>query len=110
MSVSETVRPSVRYTAPIACSSKFTPSFRMTSFSQVCASNVGVAGQFRGGARKHDDSCFQDVATVCNGQGHGRVLLDEQDRRALAVDGIDGGEDLLDEHGRQAHAGLVQQE
>jgi hypothetical protein len=38
------------------------------------------------------------------------VLLDEQHRRALTVDGDDGVEDLLDETRGQSHRGLVEDE
>jgi hypothetical protein len=47
---------------------------------------------------------------VGDAQRHSGVLLDEQDRRPLTVDRADRVEDLLDQHGRQSHRRLVQQE
>ena len=43
-------------------------------------------------------------------QGLGGVLLDEQDRRALLVDLGDDREDLGDEHRREPHRRLVEQQ
>src|SRR5688500_3320554 len=113
MSVSDTVRPSVWYFAPILCCSKFTPSCMRGSlwlFAKVRPADFGVFRELGGCAFGHDGAGLQDVAAVGDGEGHGGVLLDEQDRGAEAVDVHDGVEDLLDEDRGQTHAGLVQQE
>src|SRR5262249_50477398 len=119
MSVSDTVRPSVRYVAPIACASKFSPSPIMSSstrrsrlglFSQIRAADVDVAGQLGGGPGERDRAGLEHVAAAGDAEGHGVVLLDEQDRGAPPVDVHDRLEDLLDYDRGQAHARLVEQE
>ena len=57
-----------------------------------------------------DTPGLDHVAPMRHAQCHPRVLLDEQDRRPLAVDVLDDAEDRLDEDRRQAHRGLVEQE
>src|SRR5262245_1495464 len=113
MSGSDTVRARVGWTVPTSCSSHVSPSIRMRrlrSFAEVGPTDVGVLGQRRGRSGQDDASGLQHVATVRDGERHGCVLLDQQDRRSLVVDVDNGREDLLDEHGGQAHAGLVKEE
>ncbi len=78
--------------------------------AEVRAAHLRVVGELRGRAAQHDGARLDDVAPLGDGQRHGGVLLHEQDRRALPVDVAHGVEDLLDEHGRQPHARLVEQE
>src|SRR4030095_7297341 len=116
MSVSDTVRASVRGTSPILCCSKVAPSLRLAApwtlrrLAEVRAANLGVLGELGGGARQHDAAGFQHVAPVGDAQRHRGVLLDQQDRGALAVDRADRVEDLLDQHRSQSHRGLIQQQ
>src|ERR1700758_3516298 len=43
-----------------------------------------IAPEFVGLAAEHDPSRFQDIAVIGNRQSHARVLLDKQDRGAVA--------------------------
>src|SRR5262245_60523003 len=58
----------------------------------------------------HDEAAdLQNIAVMCRFQRHFRVLLDQQDGRALLlVDALDDGEDLLHQDRRQAERRLVQ--
>ena len=67
--------------------------------SQVGALEILMAQQLGGRALEHDLPGRQDVAAVGDGQRHGRVLLDHQDRDAGGVDGLDDLEVLLDQRG-----------
>src|SRR6266436_3031011 len=84
MSVSDTVRPSVRYVAPTACASKFSPSPSISrgpprrSFSQIGPAHVDVSGQLGGGARQRDGSGFQHVAAAGDAERHARLVQQEQ--------------------------------
>src|SRR3954451_5368703 len=69
-----------------------------------------IVQQLRAGAGFDDPAGLQHVRPVRPGQCLLRVLLDQQDGRALLVDFHDDVEDLLDQHRRQAHRRLVQQE
>ena len=53
---------------------------------------------------------LQQVGVVGDAQRRQRVLLDDEHRRALLADGLDGVEDQVDEHRRQAHRRLVEQQ
>src|SRR4029079_7589718 len=57
---------------------------------------LGVVGE-------RDAAGLEDLAALGALQRHERVLLDEQDRRALLVDLLDDLEDLLDEDRREPH-------
>ena len=61
-------------------------------------------------ARDEHLADLEHVGPVGALQGLGGVLLDEQDRGALAVDLGDDVEDLGDQHRRQAHRRLVEEE
>src|SRR2546425_3252637 len=52
---------------------------------------------------------LQDVAAIRDGEGHGRVLLDEQDRGALLVDVADDLEDRLHQDRCEPHRRLVEE-
>src|SRR6266571_7618193 len=110
MSVSDTVRARVWYLAPIACSSKVAPWLRIRSLSQVGAAHFGVLRELVRGAFERDAPGLEHVTPVGDAERHRRVLLHQEDGRALPVDVADRREDLLDEHGRQAHARLVEQQ
>ena len=73
---------------------------RTCSFSRSAFAVVG----------ERDRAGLEHVASVGDVEGHQRVLLDEQDRRALLVDLDDDLEDLLDEDRGQPHRRLVEQQ
>ena len=57
-----------------------------------------------------DAADLQQIGAVNHLQHLPHVLLDDQHRVALAADAADQLEDLRDDHGRQAHRGLIQQD
>ena len=57
-----------------------------------------------------DPAVLEHVAAAGDAERHRRVLLDDEDRGALAVDGLDDVEDLVDQRRRQAHRRLVHQQ
>src|SRR3954447_26587725 len=59
---------------------------------------------------ERDPARLEDVAARGDVEGHQRVLLDEEDRRALLVDLHDDLEDPLDEDRRETHRWLVEEE
>src|SRR5687768_14007491 len=62
------------------------------------------------GVVQYSAAGLQDVATMSDLEGHEGVLLDEQDRRALAVDLLKRLKDHLDHRRRQSHRRLIEQE
>src|SRR5580698_1996250 len=57
-----------------------------------------------------DATVLHDVAAVRQAQRLRGVLFDQEDRRAEFADGLDDGEDLIDDHRRQPHRRLVEEE
>src|SRR3990172_4395410 len=133
MSVSDTVRPSVANFWPTVCSSYVSPSCRIVSpfpphlyplppqggeggvrgclaFPQVGPAALRVFLEIGGRAGEDDGAGLQHVAAMGDRERHGGVLLDQQNRGALAVDVSDRLEDLLHEHGGQPHGGLVEEQ
>src|ERR687886_195096 len=78
--------------------------------AQIRFAHLRVFAQLLGGGRLYDSAGLEDVAVGGDLQGDVGVLLDEQDGRALFVDLLDGMEDSLHQHRREAHRGLVQEE
>src|SRR5215207_8477426 len=83
---------------------------RRLDLPQVRLADLRVLAQLLGWGGVDDGARLEDVAAGGDLERHVRVLLDEEDRGALLVYLLDDVEDPLDEHGRQAHRGLVQQE
>ena len=78
--------------------------------AEVELAHVGVGGQLFGGTVDHHLAGFHDVAGVGHRQGDRGVLLDQQHGDALlGVDAGDDAENVLDQDGRQAQRGLVEQ-
>src|SRR5437762_2261856 len=75
--------------------------------AEVCPLNVGALQEHLGRAFLDNAPGLQHVAAIGHGECLGRVLLDQQNRRALAVDVADDVEDLVDEDGRQSELGHV---
>src|SRR5216683_303758 len=80
------------------------------SAAQVRALQILAAQQLGGGTLEHDLPRRQDVAAVCDRQGHGGVLLDHQHRHARLVNLPDDLEVLLHERRREAHRRLVHEQ
>jgi hypothetical protein len=59
---------------------------------------VGAEERVRG-VVGDDAPVLEHVPAVRDAERHGRVLLDDENGRALAVDGLDDVEDLVDEKG-----------
>src|SRR6478609_596435 len=78
--------------------------------AQVERHDLVVVAQVRGRAVLDDATTLQDVAVLRDRQRHGGVLLDQQDRGALAVDVEDDVADGLDDLRREAEARLVEQQ
>src|SRR5262245_26406549 len=74
------------------------------SLAKIGPTDVGILAQLGGAAGQHDRAGLQHVAAMGDLERHRRVLLDQQNGRALSVDVHDRREDLLDEHRCQAHA------
>src|SRR5262249_9175978 len=108
------VTPSTARTPPNA----LTTPWRWTSapfMTRLLLAEVGLAheigAQQRGGrVLQHDAPGLDHVASVGDLQRHPRVLLDEQDRRALAVDVLHDAEDRLHQDRREPHRRLVEQQ
>ena len=67
-------------------------------------------GQLVGGALERDLADLQHDGALGDGERHRRVLLDQHDRDALAVDLADHLGELLDDPRRQAERRLVEQQ
>ena len=80
------------------------------TLAEVRLANLLVVSSSFGLVREDDVAGLEDVAAVGGVERHQRVLLDEQDRRALRVDLADDLEDLLDEDRREPHRRLVEQQ
>lgn len=72
--------------------------------------NVLGLGQRLGGVRHRNPPHFQDDCVVRHPQGHRGVLLHQDHRGALGVDGLDDVADLLDELGGQSQRGFIQKQ
>src|SRR5918997_7153347 len=81
----------------------------MLDLAQVGFADRRVLAQLLGGGRDDDLPRLEDVAAGGDLEGDIGVLLDEEDRGALRVYLPNGLEDPLDEHGREAHRGLVEE-
>src|SRR5882672_10251222 len=108
-------RPSMSVLLALPCSSLLAQTRTSlaeirTSLAQIGAADVGILSQLGCAARERDGARLQHVAAVGDLERHRRVLLDEENGRALTVDVLDRREDLLDEHRRQAHARLVEEQ
>src|SRR2546425_5190179 len=66
--------------------------------------------QLRRRGREHDRSLLHNIAAVAHGQGHSRVLLDEEHRDAEALELCDHVADEADERGGESLRGLVHQD
>ena len=67
--------------------------------AQICLANLFAGGKLIACTGQDDAAVFQDVRAVGNGQGFACVLLDEKDRRAIAVDILDDIEYLIHKQG-----------
>ena len=70
----------------------------------------GSSREARGGSLQDDPAGLQHIAFMGDLQGEIGVLLDHEDRDALAVDRGDQFEHAIDEERRQAHGRLVHAE
>src|SRR5690606_32738336 len=76
--------------------------------AEVEFAHVLVADEAFGRPVEHDLAGLHDVAVMGDGEGNGRVLLDQQHGDAgFAVDAGDDAENLLDQDGGEAERGLV---
>src|ERR1700741_1653547 len=57
-----------------------------------------------------DPSMFHDVVPVGHRLGEAEILLDQQDGKPLALEGVDGAADLLDDDRGEALGRLVEQQ
>src|SRR5262249_49072391 len=68
--------------------------------AQIKFLDVFVVAQAGGAAIQDDPAVFQDIAILRNGQGHGRVLLDQQyGHLGVAIEARDNGKNFLYQHG-----------
>src|SRR5260370_2821663 len=86
------------------------PPCRLALDPQVGPLNVWALEQGLRCPFLDDPSGFEDVATGRDAKGLQRVLLDEQNRGAFAVDLADDLEDGVHHQGGQAEGGLVHQQ
>ena len=70
------------------------------STPEVGAPDGGVVQQVIPAAGEKDPAGLEDVRAIGDREGAQRVLLDEKDRGAVAVDLCDGGENLVHHLGR----------
>ena len=78
--------------------------------TQVSLLNHRVLAEVGGGVLQYDLSGLQYVAASGDGKRHQGILLNEQDRRSLFVDALDGLEDGLYEDGSETHRRLIHQQ
>src|SRR5436190_2515561 len=83
---------------------------KQPSRPQIRLLHFGVLLQLRRLVRQRDGAGLEDVAAVRYVERRVRVLLDQEDRRALVVDLLDGLVDPLDEDRREPHPGLVEEQ
>src|SRR5262245_39105944 len=67
-------------------------------------------GELAGGAAEGHLAELEEIEVVRHLERHVGVLLDQEDRRTVAVELADDAEDLLDHERRQAHRGLVHEQ
>src|SRR5438105_3497774 len=72
--------------------------------------HVRVSAQARAGPAEQNATGFHDIGTVRDLESAQRILLDQQNRYAFAVDPLDDLEDGVDHLRRQSKRGLVQQQ
>src|SRR5215216_4092457 len=82
---------------------KWTRPRRASVLAEVGLSDPFVLAERLRLVRERDLPRLEHVAAVSGVERHQRVLLDEEDRRALRVDLADDLEDLLDEDRREPH-------
>ena len=119
MSASDTVRARVSYAGAdlmlleresVGTHGVLSVRVSVQASPEIGAAHFGIAGELGGGPLQGDPARLEHVGAPRDGQRHRRVLLHQEDGHALPVDGLHGLEDLLDEHGGEAHGGLVEQE
>src|SRR5262245_57557489 len=79
--------------------------------AKIELADIGVGAQGLNATFQHDAPAFHDVAMMGYSQGHGGVLLDQEDGELLLFgQAPDDGEDLRNQHGREAQRGLIEQD
>src|SRR3990170_7939311 len=77
---------------------------------QVELLDVFVVADRLGVAIEHDPAVLHDVSVLGEAERHGDILLCEQDRHVLLpIQAADDLEDLLHQHRREPHGGLVEE-
>src|SRR4030095_609207 len=82
----------------------------LSRLTQIGAAHFRIVGQVASPALERQPARLEHVTPLRDGQGHRRVLLDQQYGDALTVDGLHRLEDLLDQHRRQPPGGPLQPE
>ena len=78
--------------------------------AEIGGADFGIFGQVRGSAVQADFAVLKHVAILACRKRDARILLDQQDRNALAIDARQDREHLLDQHRREAEARLIHQQ
>src|SRR5204862_76207 len=78
--------------------------------AKIVAQHKIVVLELGRGAGEADLALVHDVMAVGDRQGGTQVLLDQEHRKALALEIVEHRDDLLDDHGRQPLGRLVEQE
>src|ERR1700733_8045792 len=79
--------------------------------SQIEFLHVGILFELLARAVQHHATAFHHITVVALADRGACILFHEQDRKAhLAIDHADGLEQLRDQHRRQPHRGLVEQQ
>src|SRR2546425_444175 len=81
-----------------------------SSETEIRLLHVGARPQALPRPLEHDPPVLEHVASVRELERARHVLLDEHDRRAVAIDTLQSAEDELPRHGRHPEARLAQQE
>ena len=81
-----------------------------SALAEVGGPDARVLQQRRGPIGHDDRSVLEDIRRVRELESLGGVLFDEEDRRSLVTDLADDLEDRLDEHRRETHRGLVEEQ
>jgi hypothetical protein len=85
------------------------PKLPLSAGPKISQSDAGVRGKIASASGRDKTTRLQDIRPGSQGQRGPGVLLDEQNRNAGCVDGLNRAEDVVDDPRRQPQGRLVQQ-
>src|SRR6516165_3181717 len=76
--------------------------------SKISALELGVLPDLGGKSLYHEPAIVEDIGALRHFQALHDVLLDQKERDAVGIDGLDEGKQFLDQERRQAERGFVE--